>query len=208
MKILLDPNVAILIKDMSDAECAEILKCIFEYPNRDCDIGLWKYIKTQIDRDAQKYKEKCDRAMALLEKRKETDTKSLPKSSMISSTKSSPISCMKSSVIVSSKENDNDKNIDIVKEKDSSIASRLVENSVKPVENHVENFLINEYFSLQSIAQVFPDFAIRIKPLLPAIVNRAERTLKQKRQGQRLTMNQILDWVEQERIFYQQNHKE
>ena len=176
MKILLDPNIAVLIKDMSDAECAEILRCIFEYPNRDCEIGLWKYIKTQIDRDAQKYKEKCDRALALVEKRKETDTKS--------STKSSSISCMKSSVIVSSKEKDIDKNIDIEKEKDSSIAARNVENSVKLVENHVENFLINEYFSLQSIAQVFPDFAICIKPLLPAIVTRAERTLKQKRQGQ------------------------
>ena len=183
---------------MSDAECAEILRCIFEYPNRDCEIGLWKYIKTQIDRDAQKYKEKCDRALALVEKRKETDTKS--------STKSSSISCMKSSVIVSSKEKDIDKNIDIEKEKDSSIAARNVENSVKLVENHVENFLINEYFSLQSIAQVFPDFAICIKPLLPAIVTRAERTLKQKRQGQRLTMKQILEWVEQERVFYQQSH--
>lgn len=198
MKILLDPNIAVLIKDMSDAECAEILRCIFEYPNRDCEIGLWKYIKTQIDRDAQKYKEKCDRALALVEKRKETDTKS--------STKSSTISCMKSSVIVSSKEKDIDKNIDIEKEKDSSIAARNVENSVKLVENHVENFLINEYFSLQSIAQVFPDFAICIKPLLPAIVTRAERTLKQKRQGQRLTMKQILEWVEQERVFYQQSH--
>ena len=198
MKILLDPNIAVLIKDMSDAECAEILRCIFEYPNRDCEIGLWKYIKTQIDRDAQKYKEKCDRALALVEKRKETDTKS--------STKSSSISCMKSSVIVSSKEKDIDKNIDIEKEKDSSIAARHVENSVKLVENHVENFLINEYFSLQSIAQVFPDFAICIKPLLPAIVTRAERTLKQKRQGQRLTMKQILELVEQERVFYQQSH--
>ena len=196
MKILLDPNIAVLIKDMSDAECAEILRCIFEYPNRDCEIGLWKYIKTQIDRDAQKYKEKCDRALALVEKRKETDTKS------------SSISCMKSSVIVSSKEKDIDKNIDIEKEKDSSIAARNVENSVKLVENHVENFLINEYFSLQSIAQVFPDFTICIKPLLPAIVNRAERTLKQKRQGQRLTMKQILEWIEQERAFYQQNHKD
>ena len=195
MKILLDPNVAILIKDLSDAECAEILRCIFEYPNRDCEIGLWKYIKTQIDRDAQKYKDKCDRVAQA------RDTH-IMKSNMKSGLKSDMISGVKKSSI----ENDNDKDIDIEKEKDSSIAVRNVEKPVKPVENHVENFLINEYFSLQSIAQVFPDFAIRIKPLLPAIVNRAERTLKQKRQGQRLTMNQILEWVEQERLFYQQSH--
>ena len=197
MKILLDPNIAVLIKDMSDAECAEILRCIFEYPSRDCEIGLWKYIKTQIDRDAKKYKDKCDRAAHA----RDTQTLKLDLKSGLKSD-------LKLGVKKSSIENDNDKDIDIEKEKDSSIAVRNVENSVKPVENHVENFLINEYFSLQSIAQVFPDFAIRIKPLLPAIVNRAERTLKQKRQGQRLTMNQILEWIEQERTFYQQNHKD
>ena len=197
MKILLDPNIAVLIKDMSDAECAEILRCIFEYPNRDCKIGLWKYIKTQIDRDAQKYKEKCDRATHARETQAlKSDLKLGVKSDLISGVKKSSI------------EKDNDKYIDIEKEKESSIAARNVENSVKAVENHVENFLINEYFSLQNIAEVIPDFAICIKPLLPAIVNRAERTLKQKRQGQRLTMKQILEWIEQERVFYQENHKD
>ena len=40
------------------------------------------------------------------------------------------------------------------------------------------------------------------------MVNRAERTLKQKRTGQHLTMMQIIEWIEQERIFYQQTHKD
>ena len=200
MKILLDPNIAVLIKDMSDAECAEILRCIFEYPNRDCEIGLWKYIKTQIDRDAQKYKEKCDRALALVEKRKETDTKS--------STKSSSISCMKSSVIVSSKEKDIDKNIDIEKEKDSSNANLPVENSVENVDKPVENFFISEYFSFQQLAEKIPAFKNYIQDFIPAIVIRAERTLKQKRKGQLLTMRHIVEWIEQEKTFYQQNHKD
>lgn len=193
MKILLDPNVAILIKDLSDAECAEILRCIFEYPNRDCEIGLWKYIKTQIDRDARKYKDKCDRALALVEKRKETDTKS----STISSTKS----CTKSSVIVSSIEKHNDKDIDIEKEKDSS-------NANLPVENSVENYFISEYFSFQQLAEKIPAFKNYIQDFIPAIVIRAERTLKQKRKGQLLTMRHIVEWIEQEKTFYQQNHKD
>ena len=200
MKILLDPNVAILIKDLSDAECAEILRCIFEYPDRDCDIGLWKYIKTQIDRDARKYKDKCDRALALVEKRKEADTKS----STISSTKS----CAKSSVIVSSIEKHNDKDIDIEKEKDSSNANLPVENSVENVEKHVENFFISEYFNFQQLAQANAAFKNYIQDFIPAIVTRAERTLKQKRKGQLLTMKHIVEWIEQEKTFYQENHKD
>ena len=200
MKILLDPNVAILIKDLSDAECAEILRCIFEYPNRDCEIGLWKYIKTQIDRDARKYKDKCDRALALVEKRKETDTKS----STISSTKS----CTKSSVIVSSIEKHNDKDIDIEKEKDSSNANLRVENSVENVDKPVENYFISEYFSFQQLAEKIPAFKNYIQDFIPAIVIRAERTLKQKRKGQLLTMRHIVEWIEQEKTFYQQNHKD
>lgn len=185
MKILLDPNIAILIKDMSDAECAEILKCIFEYPNRDCDIGLWKYIKTQIDRDARKYKDKCDRALALVEKRKESGTKS----------------CTKSSVIVSSIENNNEKHIDIEKEKDSS-------NADLPVENSVENFFISDYFNFQQLAQANQAFKKYIEEFIPAIVIRAERTLKQKRKGQLLSMKQIVEWIEQEKTFYTENHKD
>lgn len=200
MKILLDPNVAILIRDMSDAECAEILRCIFEYPNRDCEIGLWKYIKAQIDRDAQKYKDKCDRALALLEKRKGSDT--------ISCTKSSMKSCTKSSVIVSSIEKNNNKDIDIEKDIDSSNAFLPVENSVENLNKHVEKFLITEYFSFQGMAQVIPKFANYIESFIPSVLNRAERTIKQKRQGQRLTMQQITEWIEQENCFYQQNHKD
>ena len=196
MKILLDPNVAILIKDLSDAECAEILRCIFEYPNRDCEIGLWKYIKTQIDRDARKYKDKCDRALALVEKRKETDTKS------------STISSTKSSVIVSSIEKHNDKDIDIEKEKDSSNANLPVENSVENGDKPVENYFISEYFSFQQLAEKIPAFKNYIQDFIPAIVIRAERTLKQKRKSQLLTMRHIVEWIEQEKTFYQQNHKD
>ena len=106
MKILLDPNIAVLIKDMSDAECAEILRCIFEYPNRDCEIGLWKYIKTQIDRDAKKYKDKCDRAAHARDTQTlKLDLKSGLKSDLISGVEKSSI------------ENNNEKYIDIEKER-------------------------------------------------------------------------------------------
>ena len=69
MKILIDPELSLLVEELSDAECAEILRCILQYPKRDSDIPLWRYIKTKIDRDAQKYKEKCERIAACREKR-------------------------------------------------------------------------------------------------------------------------------------------
>jgi len=197
MKILLDPNIAVLIKDMSDAECAEILRCIFEYPNRDCKIGLWKYIKTQIDRDAQKYKEKCDRATHARE------TQAL-KSDLKLGVKSDLISVVKKSSI----EKYNDKDIDIEKDKESSMSILGVENSVENPNNSVENFLIDESFSFQSLCKAVPAFKNYFALYLPTIINRAERTLKQKRNGQFLTRKQIFDWVEQERSFYQQNHKD
>ena len=197
MKILLDPNIAVLIKDMSDAECAEILRCIFEYPNRDCKIGLWKYIKTQIDRDAQKYKEKCDRATHARE------TQAL-KSDLKLGVKSDLISVVKKSSI----EKYNDKDIDIEKDKESSMSILGVENSVENPSNSVENFLIDESFSFQNLCKAVPAFKNYFALYLPTIINRAERTLKQKRNGQFLTRKQIFDWVEQERSFYQQNHKD
>lgn len=197
MKILLDPNIAVLIKDMSDAECAEILKCIFEYPNRDCEIGLWKYIKTQIDRDAKKYKDKCDRAAHARDTQTlKLDLKSGLKSDLMSGVKKSSI------------ENNNDKDIDIEKEKDSSMSISHVENSVENVETNVEKFLIDESFSFQGLCKKIPAFKNYFAWYLPTIINRAERTLKQKRHGQFLTRKQIVEWIEQERTFYQQNHKD
>ena len=65
MKILIDPKLNVLIEQLSDKECAELLRCIFGYPKKDCKLPLWKYLKQQIDADCQKYKEKCDRMLAI-----------------------------------------------------------------------------------------------------------------------------------------------
>ena len=61
MKILIDPALAIFIKDFTDKQCAELCRCIFEYPNRDCDLGIWQYMKKQIQADEKKYNDKCER---------------------------------------------------------------------------------------------------------------------------------------------------
>lgn len=189
MKILIDPNMAILIKDMPDAECAELLHCIFEYPNRDSNLIVWKYMKTQIDRDAQKYREKCERLAAVRPRSQKSALKSEQESAVI-----------ESSI-------DNKKQNIIEKDIESSNSKNFVEN---PVENFVagnDMFCINSSFSFANLARVIPAFK-KYTDLFPMVViERAERTLCQKREDQKLTMKQILMWIEQENTFYQQNHR-
>ena len=92
MKILIDPTLAVLIKDFSDAQCAELLRCIFEYPNRKSDLGVWQYMKRQIEKDERKYREKCVRLNLNKVERNEL------KSDMISELKSDSKSRQKSDI--------------------------------------------------------------------------------------------------------------
>jgi hypothetical protein len=186
MKILIDPMLAILAKDISVDDKAELLMCILEYPNRDCGLGLWKYVRQQIDADAQKYREKCERMAENAKGR--WNLKSYPKSDM-----KSPVieEISKANVI---KENSN------CKESVSSNACAIVENSVN-------NFVISDRFSFQVIAKQNPKFANYLALYIPAVVERAQKTLIQKRIGQNLSLSQILDWLEQESQFYELNHR-
>lgn len=189
MKILLDPTLAILAQDLSTEDKAELLMCILEYPNRDCNLGLWKYIKQQIDIDAQKYKEKCERAAAIRLRKSEL------KSSLKSDLETDAISTDKEEVVIN-KQN-------IIK---NNCKSSVSSNASKPVENYVENYLISQQFSFHGIAKQNEKFNNYLKLYSPAVVERAEKTLIKKRNGQLLDMAQIVEWLEQENLFYKQNH--
>ncbi len=95
----------------------------------------------------------------------------------------------------------------IEKDVESSNSNNFVEN---PVENFVvgnDMFCFNSSFSFANLARLIPAFK-KYTDLFPTVViERAERTLCQKREGQKLTMKQILMWIEQENTFYQQNHR-
>ena len=183
MKILIDPMLAILAKDLPDNDKAEILMCILEYPARDCDLSLWRYMRQQIDRDAQKYREKCDRMSENGRKRWAS------KSDTINS---------KSEVIEEKIDKQN------INKNNCNESERR--NVLPIVENSVDRFQITDTFSFSEIGRLHPSFANYIKLYLPPIVTRAEKTLKQKRIGQWVNFEQIIEWVEQERIFYTQNH--
>lgn len=179
MKVLIDPNLAILAKDLTDKEKAELLMCILEYPDRDCDLGLWKYIRQQIDVDARKYKEKCDRMLNIRYQRPVE--------------KSQQISEVKKEVVVS-KDN-------IIKDNCNSSESS---NAKKIVENSVKNFFITETFSFQNISNENAQFKNYLNLYLIPVIERAEKTLIKKRINQWLSMSQIVEWIEQENHFYKQ----
>ena len=185
MKILIDPALSVLIKDFTDAQCAELLHCILEYPNRDCDLGVWQYMKQQIKADEKKYKEKCQRIALLNEKRKTA------KSDTISSTKSTVEE-------VEERRNENINKINEIKRSERRNASQPVENSVEKV----LEFFIDDRFSFEKVIESngkFKDY-LALFPL--SVIELAESTLKKKRSGQWANIKQILEWIEKQNMFY------
>ena len=199
MKILIDPKLSVFIQDLTDAQCAELLRCIFCYPDRDCDLGIWKYMKQQIAEDAKKYKEKCDRIAEIRNKRENTFGLSL-KSGMKSGMKSEMKSEMISGVIEDVEEIKNKKEKEI-KRSERGISS-------EPVENYVEKpfeIQIDDNFSFERISEMRPAFKTFLEMFPLSVVIKAEESLKKKRNGQWVQMINIVQWVEKENSFYTKN---
>lgn len=185
MKILIDPKLAVFIRDLSDKQCADLLRCIFEYPNRECDLGLWVYMKKQIEEDAKKYAEKCERMAA--------------SRAMKSKQKSILFSGVKEVVEI---ENINKKNIN--KGSESSNANLPVENSVENDGNTPDEFFVDENFSFSRVLELKPKFECYLKLYPAPVIERADKTFQKKRKGQWVNMNSILLWLEQENAFYKE----
>ena len=177
MKILIDPKLSVFIQDLTDAQCAELLRCIFCYPDRDCDLGIWKYMKQQI-----------------------ADMKSDMKSGMKSDMKSGMKSEMISGVIEDVEEIKNKKEKEI-KRSERGISSEPVENYVeKPFE-----IQIDDNFSFERISEMRPAFKTFLEMFPLSVVIKAEESLKKKRNGQWVQMINIVQWVEKENSFYTKN---
>ncbi|MBR1380199.1 MAG: hypothetical protein IJ560_01270 [Alphaproteobacteria bacterium] len=114
----------------------------------------------------------------------------------------------KSTVIESSIDNHNEKHNVIAKDTVSSNAENIVENLVENIDSDVDIFRINDYFSFEILGNVYPEFRKYTDFFPPEVIDRAERTLRQKRKGRQLSMKQIAMWIEQENTFYQNNLRE
>ena len=201
MKILIDPALAVFIKDFSDEQCAELLRCIFEYPNRDCDLGIWKYMKKQIQADEQKYNDKCQRVAEMRERRQHL------KSGMITKMKSELKSNMKSKMISpveeEEKENKKQNKINEFKGSERRKAPQAVENSV----GNLLEFFIDESFTFENVIERNEKFKEYLALFPASVVENAEKTFKKKRKGQWANIRQILEWIEKQNIFYNTNQK-
>lgn len=198
MKILIDPALSVLIKDFTDAQCAELLRCIFEYPNRDCDLGVWQYLKKQIKADEQKYIDKCQR-VAYMRQRRQT-----MRTGLISNIKSE----IKSNIIPAVEEVEEKKNKNKIKINEFKRSERR--NAPPPVENSVENvleFFIDENFSFEKVIERNSKFKDYLALFPASVIETAEETFKKKRKGQWATIKQILEWIEKQHLFYRNNQK-
>ncbi len=188
MKILIDPKLALLVKDFTDAQCAELLRCILEYPNRDCELGVWKFIKAQIDLDAQKYQERCDRMAANRKKHLQ----------MISGVKEKERESKGNEII--KKENE-------IKGSERGNAQKIVENSVENVSEQPITFFVDDKMSFYDMASKNPKFGDYLKLFPASVVEKAETSFKKKRHNQWASMAQILEWIEKQHTFYKQNNQ-
>ena len=201
MKILIDPALAVFIKDFSDEQCAELLRCIFEYPNRDCKLGIWEYMKKQIQADEQKYIDKCQRVAEMRKRRAHM------KSGMITKMESELKPNMNSKMISPVEEEDKENKI---KNKENEIKGSERRNARQPVENSVENlleFFIDDKFNFAQVVARNGKFRDYLALFPASVVERAERTFKVKRKGQWANLRQILEWIEKQNVFYNTNQK-
>ena len=192
MKILIDPALAIFIKDFTDKQCAELCRCIFEYPNRDCDLGIWQYMKKQIQADEKKYNDKCERVAQIRKVRQRL------KSGVISNMKTDMVSPVEE---VERKEKKN--KINEIKGSERRNTSESVENSVE----NVLEFFIDTNFSFNKVIERNKKFKDYLALFPASVIENAETTFKKKRKGQWANMKQILEWIEKQNIFYKINQE-
>lgn len=181
MRILIDPAWRALVEPLPDKDKADLFMCILDYPNRNQDSGVWRYIKQELDEMAEKYRAKCERMQQnglMRWANKHTKSDVIEESGKVN---------------IINKHNN-------VKVSESSSAA-------EPVEKPVDNFLISEKFSIDGLCALMPKLEKFLQVYPQSVIDRAQKTLIKKRSGQWLSLGQVLDWIEQENIFYQQNQR-
>lgn len=204
MKVLIDPDWADLAQDLSVEEKAELLMCMLEYPRRDCALGLWRFIRRQLDKDAKKYHEKCARIA-------ENSNNRWP---VKSDTKSETISDMKSDTTSqASLDSDSDSTSNtfiekekVKKEKAVAVNSLLQQFNKSHRMDGPVIFEITYDFSFEEIVRRNSIYSQTFSPFLPGVLKKAQDSLIKKRYGQKLTLQQLISWIEQAQKYYDQDN--
>lgn len=208
MKILINPEWLSLVKDLTTKQKAELLICLLSYPGGESKLGAWDFMKKQIDRDAEKYQARCrnlkeNRQKRWLDKqndnRNETDDEQTDDTLPADETQQNQLSAGKS------KEKISENNI----EKEKSIENRkAVAGLLRGVTQNMRmdapmRYEITSDFDFDKVGErdtVFYE-TFCAGSYSNATLSKAQRSLLSKRHGQRLTLQQLIDWVTQEGKF-------
>jgi hypothetical protein len=169
------------------------------YPECDCDLIVWKFMKKEIDRNTQKYEAQAKRMLTNRQKQYQSDQTDQP----VCQTESNITQTQKSSGQSGDepgqyKEMEGELNKTKIKERKENaqkILGRLAQ-SMNP--NAPKTYEINDEFSFDALYD--DDDAIKdLYIFFPAAkINRAERSLRNKKCGERFTLQQLKSWIERE----------
>jgi len=206
MKLLVNPEFLGLVKILKQKEQAQILLAILSYPDDACEHPVWILMRKQIDRDAKNYRKKCD---TLSENRQNrwsdnnrnaTDAEQTGGAAATEPAQADAISAgIEKSSIESEKQN----------EKESCIETRrAVDKMVNGLSRNFDanapaRYLINEDFDFDKIAEREAEFRDTFcnGRYTETHLQKAQKSLHNKRYGQKLTLAQIEAWVKQEGRF-------
>jgi hypothetical protein len=195
MKILINPEWISLVKDLTKEQKAELLICLLSYPAVvETDLGAWEFMRKQIDRDTEKYQTKVENISANRQKRwakKQKDGKS-------------PTEAEQNSQESIGRESSIERETEIEKEKsieNKKTLDRLIKGVARGFDaNAPARYTINDDFDFDKIAErdmVFRETFYSGKFTEP-ILEKAQRSLRNKCYGMKFTIQSLIEWVERE----------
>jgi hypothetical protein len=209
MKFMMDPEWKIFADDMSDVALGKVFRCVLEYPERDCPAPLWKYIKRQIAKDKIKYDEKVARLAkntgrdyGAASDRNPPDI--APTSEPFSSRNQNGFAA--TSPAIEETEYDNNKNKIERKIENRLLADSVINKVARTMNpNAAKLYEINDDFDFIKQAECSEEIADLCLRFSTDILKKGQHSLWMKRYGERLTVQQIAAWLEQEGKYGKNN---
>lgn len=191
MKRLLDPKLSLLVASLSAEDCKELFLAILEYPDRECSVPIWPFVKVLLDEDEVKYKDKCRR---LAENRMK---------SRVSNTNQDDITMISDAT---AKQESKVQIQDNTIEQSNTMRRMAADNLIKNFSNAFSpyrmcKFTIDKEFSLAEIIKRNPSLAQEFSKFSSEHLAAAQESLKRKCFGERKTITQLLGWINQEGKF-------
>lgn len=188
MRVLVDTELAGMFSVLSVDDKAEIAMCMFNYPDRDCDLPMWQYIKKQIERDQTAYQNRCRGLSDARRNRWAKQSEQIENQSDDFAAAPSDAMCNNNPNI---NHNDNGNN--------KARADALIHGfagSFNP--NADKKYDISHDFSFIELLRREPHLAQILSDYPEIVLIRAGRALADKCAGKRLTFAAIMKWVEEQ----------